>query len=99
MSPILSASSYSLRDGDRLESNSSHSNLVFAEVPIHLGTAIDWKGPVITDQLDKLFQVPIHLGTAIDWKGTNTLTFSGKSSSYSLRDGDRLEIIQQVIMK
>ena len=60
-------------------------------VPIHLGTAIDWKGN------DKLYSyagiyVPIHLGTAIDWKvWDNTIRHIDKKGSYSLRDGDRLE--------
>ena len=36
-------------------------------VPIHLGTAIDWK-PVVNIDLKIKINVPIHLGTAIDWK-------------------------------
>ena len=64
-----------------------------SEVPIHLGTAIDWKF------LDRnlglaLPHVPIHLGTAIDWKYLSGQRYVVRSSisSYSLRDGDRLEI-------
>ena len=60
-------SSYSLRDGDRLETSVVRAAEKLLVVPIHLGTAIDWK-PLEFGLDISLAAVPIHLGTAIDWK-------------------------------
>ena len=43
-------SSYSLRDGDRLEIESELQAHINTTVPIHLGTAIDWKDGIGTVQ-------------------------------------------------
>ena len=60
-------------------------------VPIHLGTAIDWKYPCGASCISAK-KVPIHLGTAIDWKLVSPRIHNQlPTSSYSLRDGDRLE--------